>query len=165
MIGYFFSASNSHSVTQTFQGTGLQSADRVDLSFGIPENLLSGDNTINWNVFINNTQVGTWSWGSANGEGQANLSFSFGDIIGEGNYIIAMQVASDVAPGGGSIALGLNGLMTLYGDSGSTTTPVPEPASILLFGIGLVGVATIKKRLLRNNWLSLAESNYCNLFG
>jgi hypothetical protein len=149
MIGYFFSASNSHSVTQTFQSTGLQYADMVDLSFDVLDNSLNGNNTINWNVLINNTQVGIWSWGGANGEGQANLSFSFVDIIGEGNYIIAMQVASDVVPGGGSIALGLDGRMTLYGDSGSAA-PVPEPASVLLLGIGLVGVATIKKRLSRN---------------
>ena len=145
-IGYFFSASDSHGVTQTFSDTGLQYVYGLDLSFGIPDNFLTGNNTITWYVFINNTYVGTWSWGRANGEGQADFSFNFGEIIGDGDYTIEMRVASNVASGGGSISLSLNGLMTLYGDSGSTT-PVPEPASILLFGIGLMGVATIKKTL------------------
>jgi len=36
--------------------------------------------------------------------------------------------------------------LTVYGDNGSQAAPVPEPATMLLFGTGLAGIAGISRR-------------------
>jgi hypothetical protein len=141
-IGYFWSVSRGDSVIESYVGTGVESVNQLDLSLDITRNVLSQD--ILWDVYINDSLVGNWSWGATDGTGLIALSYGFSDIIGSGSYEIAMYVSNEVPSGAGSIALGLGSPFSLSGDDGVTS--VPEPASIVLLSLGLAGMGLSRKR-------------------
>jgi len=143
-IGWFWSVSRGHSVTETFVGTGLEYAYQLDLDFQVTDNVLLEN--IYWDVYVNGSDIGDWSWTPVASTGLVSLSFGFSDITGNGTYEIAMLVSNEASSGYGSIALGVPGTMTLYGDSG--IAPVPEPATMLLLGSGLVGLAAFGRKKL-----------------
>ncbi len=141
---FFFS--QNHSISQIFTDTGLQYANQIHLEFYVTENTLF-ENFINWNVFINEVNIGSWSWSNTNGVGQVVLNIDFPNIVAAGSFAIAMRVINTIPPGSGSIALGPNGVLELSGES-EGAKPIPEPATVMLFAIGLVGFATARKLLL-----------------
>jgi hypothetical protein len=123
---------------------GLEYAYQLDLDFQVTDNVLLEN--IYWDVYVNGSDIGDWSWTPVASTGLVSLSFGFSDITGNGTYEIAMLVSNEVSSGYGSIALGVPGTMTLYGDSG--IAPVPEPATMLLLGSGLVGLAAFGRKKL-----------------
>jgi hypothetical protein len=127
-FGYFWSVSRGDSLTQTFPATGLLSANQLDLSFDVTQNVLNSGASTNWDVLVNGTTVGNWTWTDTSGTGNVNLSYNFPDIVGNGNFTVRMEVTNEVPGGAGSIAIGFPGDMTLEG------APVPEPATLALLG-------------------------------
>ena len=140
-FGYFWSVSRGDLISETFTGTGLNSVNQIDLEFSVTQNVLSSGAFTNWDVLVNDNVVGSWSWKDSDGTGVVDLSFNFADIFGAGTYDIAMEVTNEVAGGSGSIAIGYPGEMILTGGAA-----VPEPATMMLFGIGILGLAGVSRK-------------------
>ncbi|MGB9620648.1 MAG: hypothetical protein ACPL7K_09570 [Armatimonadota bacterium] len=142
---YFWSVSRGDCIYQQFTGTGITAVDRILLDFVVDENALDTV-PVNWDVRINGTTVGSWSWGPQDGTGPVSLDYSFAPITGNGSYLVGMYVTNEVPSGLGSISLAETGTMTLMGDR---SADVPEWNSLLLaiFGLGsALGAGRLCKR-------------------
>jgi hypothetical protein len=127
-FGYFGDASRGDMVGETFAGTGLSAVSQLDLMFNVSENVLSPGAHVDWEVRLNGTPVGTWTWSDIDGTGPVSLSYSFAPIVGGGTYTIGMHVTNVVPPWEGSIALAKGGTLTLYGLR-QPQPVVPEPGA------------------------------------
>ena len=141
---YFWSVGRGDCIYQSFTGTGITAVDRILLDFVVDYNVLRSV-PVNWDVRINGTTVGTWSWAPADGTGPVSLDYSFAPITGNGDYLVGMYVTNEVPGGEGSIGLAETGTMTLMGDGQAA---VPEWNSLLLALTGL-GSAISANRLRR----------------
>jgi len=156
-IGYFFSNTNGHMVQETFTDTGLESVVGLKLSLAVAQDTLT-TYPLTWNVLVNDLFVGTWTQRPIDGTGPKEFQYIFPDIVGDGTYTIAMRVKYDIPAGGGSIALGYTsypgfGSLLLVGcpiDENGGQKPVPEPATMLLLGSGLLGLAGFRRNLRKN---------------
>jgi chitodextrinase len=140
-FGYFWDWTRGDRITETFTGTGLYDVTSLDIEFEVTRNVLVSNRYVDWNVFLNGTAVGGFTWSEADGTGTVNLSYTgFTPIVGNGTYTISMEVANTVDPGYGSIAIGYAGSATLTGNS------VPEPMMLSMFGVGILGVWLRRRR-------------------
>ncbi len=139
-MGYFWSVSRGDMVGETFTGTGLAYVDGLDLIFEVTENVLYPGWAVDWDVKVNGTPVGGWSWADADGTGTVNLSFAFAPIADGGTFTIEMIVVNEVPDGDGSIALGYGGRATLRGGV------VPEPSSFAALAGGLIPLLILRRR-------------------
>lgn len=73
------------------------------------------------------------------------FNYTFSAISGAGAYTVATTVTNDVPPMHGSIVLGYPGTVIMQDKA-----TAPLPATVLLLGPGLVGLAAAKRRLKRS---------------
>lgn len=138
--GYFWSASRGDMVSESWTGTGEMVVNALDLHLNVPENVLNSGATVEWDVLVNSTLVGSFS--VIEGYfGDLDLTFNFSPIAGLGDYTVTMEVTNDVPGGFGSHTLDhTDSSMTLY-------TAVPEPTSMAALGLG--ALALLRRRRAR----------------
>lgn len=137
-IGYFWSVARGDLVSQAYPGTGLFGASSLSMDLNVTSNSLSSGQSVNWDVLVNNVDVGDWIWSSANGTGLTNIALSFAPIAGEFSSL-ALVVKNEVPRGAGSISLGVGTQTTVFSD-------VPEPGTLLLLGLTMAGLAATRRR-------------------
>jgi hypothetical protein len=102
--------------------------NRAVFDFVVPTNVLSGGNSVNWDVLINGNTVGSFT--VAQGQtGAVHLDFTFSAIAGP-NYTVRFEVTNEVPGGAGSHTLGYAGAhagtVQLSGPGAGATTAVVE---------------------------------------
>lgn len=150
-------------VVENFEDTVLQTGLSVNstyggnIALGAYNDRVGGGNTTTWTHSTGFTSWGAWFDLTPNGIGSSILItvVDTGEIIGELNSSNPVQFwgfttgydFSQVRLSGGSGP----GVETYFNvDLAYTIAPVPEPSTILLLGIGLLGVAGIgRKRILK----------------
>jgi hypothetical protein len=129
-------------VSQTVNGTALNSVDSLSYNFSY-QNYLGG-NTLTVGLLINGIQVDSFvapDVGFSGNYFSATDTVSFSPIPGGGTYALSMVLENTIPGGGGSIAFADGGNWTLG------ATAVPEPATMLLLGFGLAGVAGVRRKV------------------
>jgi hypothetical protein len=117
-IGGFWSVARGDSVTETFP-TSEPYVKRAIFDFVVPTNVLSGGNSVHWDVLINGVLIGSFT--VVQGQtGPVHLDFSFAPITGP-NYTIRFEVTNEVPSFQGSHSLGYAGIhagnVQLLGDT------------------------------------------------
>jgi hypothetical protein len=130
-------------VDQTFTGTGITSVDSLKVDFNVDNNLNGSSETVD--VSINGTSVGSFVVpDNSGGSSVINYAVSvfFAPIVGNGIYDLKMTLENTVA-GDGSIDFRDGGAFVL---NGGVRVAAPEPMTALLFGAGLAGMASLRRR-------------------
>lgn len=137
---FFFNP--GHSVNETFVGTGITAATQLDLGLDLNWNNLFDSAFVDFNVLLNSILVGTFTFNEGDSLGVYNFSFLFAPIVGNGTYNIRLDVTNTVPGGDGSVGFSeTNSTATIIGDA-----QVPAPATLALFGLGLVGLGWSRRK-------------------
>ncbi|UZE94585.1 PEP-CTERM sorting domain-containing protein [Alkalimarinus alittae] len=138
---YFFSP--SHTVEETYTSTGIDAVSSLNLALYLDFNRLNRGAFVNFDVLINSIVVGGLTFNEGDSLGLYNFSYSFAEIIGLGTYTLTLAATNFVPSGDGSVGFSESeSFAQLSGDVAS----VPEPASIALLGLGLIGFGLARKR-------------------
>jgi len=137
-IGYFWSVQRGDLVSQAYFATGLFNPSSLSMDLDVVSNNLAPGQSVDWDVLVNNVDVGDWSWSSTDGTGLTNIALAFAPIVGEFSSL-ALVVKNEVPSGDGSISLRLDTTTTVSND-------VPEPGTLLLLGLTLAGLAGTRRR-------------------
>ncbi|MEM7201976.1 MAG: hypothetical protein AAF628_17040 [Planctomycetota bacterium] len=109
-IGAFWSASLGHSIAETLTLPSLHAVTTLALQCQVRSGLSAGA-SVDWDVLVNGTRVGSWSW--SGGSGTLDVRFRFPRIVGRGTYTVEMRVTNEVPRFQGSIFAGVPGSLTL----------------------------------------------------
>lgn len=118
--------------TQQFSGTGLNSANRLDLKLQIANDGALASQNLGLNVRVNGSSVGNLTLFSQT-PGMYQGTYNFPAIAGDA-YEIKLIATSTIADGAGSFSLLIDGPST------ATLGFIPEPSAIALAVIGLVAI-------------------------
>ena len=135
-------------VSQTFSGTGVTSVNSLKVDFNVDDNLNGASETVD--VSINGTSVGSFVVPDNSGSSTVinnAVSVFFPTIVGNGTYVLTMTLENTVA-GNGSIDFLDGGVFVL---NGGVRVAAAEPMTLLLFGAGLAGTVSLRRRKVRKS--------------
>lgn len=130
-------------ITQTYTGTGLSAVNSLDYNLKLFDGI--SNNTETLSIQINGIQVDTQNVAGcgpvycSSDVAIGNL-VNFSPIVGNGDYTLKIALTNDIGGGIGYISFDNSGLFTI------SNTTVPEPSTVALFGLGLVGLSVARRR-------------------